>query len=181
MGAALQMLATLEWSYALLNGAEATVLRAISIFAASFETDSVVRVVAHQGIAPSNVFDAIAGLRSKSMLRSIRPRASCDIACWTARAHLLATGSRSAASMTPYRQVMLDILRRAVGQHATMPARKWHAFYSDGVDDLRKAVDSHSTFTGRKCNTFCYRKSSCTRRSSLRCRDAAKSLGRSAR
>src|SRR5262249_6515385 len=62
------LLVTLEWSYALLTRNEATVLRAISHFAGSFDTDSALRVVAHHGLAPIDAFDAIAGLRAKSML-----------------------------------------------------------------------------------------------------------------
>src|SRR5262245_47959683 len=62
------LLVTLEWSYALLTRDEAAVLRAISIFASSFDTDSAIRVVEHLGLASSDAFDAIAGLRAKSML-----------------------------------------------------------------------------------------------------------------
>src|SRR5204862_8272854 len=62
------LLITLEWSYALLTRNETAVLRAISVFAGSFDTESVLRVVAHHGLAPPDTFDAIAGLRAKSML-----------------------------------------------------------------------------------------------------------------
>jgi len=38
-------------------------------------------------------------------------------------------------------RLQLEILTRAGAEHATMPARKWHATYGGQADDLRKALD----------------------------------------
>ena len=139
------LLVTLEWSYALLTGDEAVVLRAISIFAGSFDTDSVVRVVAHRHLAPIDALDAIAGLRAKSML-------SVDHSSGDLRYRLLdstrafagnlldAHGELSAVAAS-HARLLLEILTRAGAEHATLPARKWHSSYAGQADDLRKAID----------------------------------------
>lgn len=139
------LLVTLEWSYALLTSDEAAVLRAISIFAGSFDTDAAVRIVAHLALAPSATFDAVAGLRAKSML-------SVDQTFGELRYRLLDStrafagdlldgqGELNAVSAS-HARLQLEILTRAGAEHATMPARKWHATYGGQADDLRKALD----------------------------------------
>lgn len=139
------LLVTLEWSYALLTRDEAIVLRAMSIFAGSFDTDSVVRLVAHHHLAPSDTLDAIAGLRAKSMLSV--DQSSGEL--WyrlldSTRAfasNLLDTLGEWAAVSASHARLLLEILTRAGMDHVTMPARKWHLSYAGQVDDLRKALD----------------------------------------
>jgi hypothetical protein len=139
------LLVTLEWSYALLTRDEAAVLRAISIFAGSFDTDSVIRVVAHLGLAPSDTFDAIAGLRAKSMLSvdqtsgELRHRLLDSTRAFAG--DLLGSHGELAAVSASHARLQLEILARAGAEHATMPARKWHATYGGQADDLRKALD----------------------------------------
>jgi predicted ATPase/DNA-binding winged helix-turn-helix (wHTH) protein len=139
------LLVTLEWSYALLTRDEATVLRAISIFAGSFDTDSVVRVVAQHRLAPSDTFDAIAGLRAKSMLSvdqtsgELRYRLLDSTRAFAGT--LLEAQGEWAAVSASHARLQLEILTRAGVEHATMPARKWHASYAGQADDLRKALD----------------------------------------
>src|SRR5262245_41169387 len=139
------LLVTLEWSYALLTRDEAAVLRAISIFAGSFDVDSVLRVVAHLGLASSDTFDAIAGLRAKSMLSvdqtsgELRYRFS-DCTRAFAGGLLDSHGELNAVSAS-HAHLQLEILTRAGAEHATIPARNWHATYGGQADDLRKALD----------------------------------------
>jgi len=140
------LLVTLEWSYALLTDIEASVLRALSIFAGSFDTDSAVRLVAHLALAPVDAFDAIAGLRAKSML-SLDP--SSEVLRYrlldTTKAFactLLATATHELSFVIEsHARLQLDIQTRAALEHATMTAHKWHATYGGQADDLRKAID----------------------------------------
>ncbi|MCV9942158.1 MULTISPECIES: winged helix-turn-helix domain-containing protein [unclassified Rhizobium] len=139
------LLVTLEWSYALLTSDEAAVLRAISIFAGSFDTDAAVRVVAHLGLAPSATFDAIAGLSAKSMLSvdqtfgELRHRLLDSTRAFAG--DLLDSQGELGAVSASHARLQLEILTRAGAEHATMPARRWHATYGGRADDLRKALD----------------------------------------
>jgi predicted ATPase/DNA-binding winged helix-turn-helix (wHTH) protein len=139
------LLVTLEWSYALLTEDEAVVLRAMSIFAGSFDTDSVVRVVAHHPLAPSDALDAIAGLRSKSMLSvdqnsgELRYRLLDSTRAFAS--NLLETQGELSAVSASHARLLLEILTRAGAEHATLPARRWHLSYAGHADDLRKALD----------------------------------------
>jgi predicted ATPase/DNA-binding winged helix-turn-helix (wHTH) protein len=139
------LLVTLEWSYALLTGDEAVVLRAMSIFAGSFDTDSVVHVVAHHPLSPSDALDAIAGLRAKSMLSvdqssgELRYRLLDSTRAFAS--HLLDTRGELSAVSARHARRLLEILTRAGVEHVTMPARKWHLSYAGQADDLRKAID----------------------------------------
>jgi predicted ATPase/DNA-binding winged helix-turn-helix (wHTH) protein len=139
------LLVTLEWSYALLTRDEAVVLRAMSIFAGSFDTDSVVHVLAHRDLAPIDVLDAIAGLRAKSMLSvaqssgELRYRLLDSTRAFASG--LLATQGELAAISASHARLLLELLTRAGAEHATLPARKWHLSYAGQADDLRKAID----------------------------------------
>lgn len=62
------LLATLEWSYALLTETEAALLRICSVFVGQFEANALLQLAAYHKLDPADVFDALAGLRSKSML-----------------------------------------------------------------------------------------------------------------
>jgi tetratricopeptide (TPR) repeat protein len=139
------LLVTLEWSYALLTGDEAVVLRAMSIFAGSFDTDSVVHVMTHRHLTPIDVLDAIAGLRAKSMLSvdqssgELRYRLLDSTRAFAS--HLLDTQGELVAVAASHARLLLEILTRAGAEHATLPARKWHLSYAGHADDLRKALD----------------------------------------
>jgi len=139
------LLVTLEWSYALLTGNEATVLRAISYFAGAFDTASVLRLVAHHGLAPIDTFEAVAGLRAKSMLSVDQTSGELRYRLLdTTRAfasNLLESHGESAAVSASHARLQLDILNRAGTDHATMPPRRWHATYAGQADDLRKALE----------------------------------------
>jgi predicted ATPase len=139
------LLVTLEWSYALLTKDEAAVLRAISIFPGSFDMDSVIRIVAHLGLASSETFDAIAGLLAKSMLSVDQtysePRHRMLDSTRAFAGDLLKSHGELDTVSASHARLQLEILTRAGAEHATMPARRWHATYSGQADDLRKALD----------------------------------------
>jgi len=139
------LLLTLEWSYALLTRDEALVLRALAIFAGSFDTDSVVGVLAGHDLSPVAAFDAVAGLRAKSMISvdqtsgELRHRLLDSTRAFAG--DLLASHGELAAVSANHAKLQLEILGRASAEHATMPAGKWHATYGGQADDLRKAID----------------------------------------
>ncbi|TCL67173.1 winged helix-turn-helix domain-containing protein [Rhizobium sp. BK251] len=139
------LLATLEWSYALLTREEAAVLRAISIFVAYFDTDSIVRVVAHLSRDPIDIFDAVAGLRAKSMLvveqisGELRYRLLDSTRAFAA--DLLERSGELPKVSENHARLMLEIFSRANIERATLPSRKWHTTYLGHADDLRKATD----------------------------------------
>ncbi|MCS3498678.1 putative ATPase/DNA-binding winged helix-turn-helix (wHTH) protein [Bradyrhizobium japonicum] len=139
------LLVTLEWSYALLNEDEARTLRAISIFAGSFDADSVAHVVAHSGETSFSAFDAIAALRAKSMISEdhstgkLRHRLLDSTRAFAST--LLEGHGEVAAVSTRHARLQLEILTRAGEEHASLSARAWHARYGGQVDDLRKALD----------------------------------------
>jgi len=61
--------ATLDWSYALLNGQERAVFRRLAVFAAGFTLAAAERVVAFGGLRPAQVLDLLTRLADKSLLR----------------------------------------------------------------------------------------------------------------
>ncbi len=138
------LLATLEWSYALLTKSEAAVLRAISIFMGTFDMDAVVSVVAHHDLDPTVAFDAVAGLRAKSMLSveriagGMRYRLLDSTRAFAG--NLLEASEELSAVSDAYARLLLGILARANADQARLPARQWHAIYAGHADDLRKAI-----------------------------------------
>ncbi|KWV54844.1 hypothetical protein AS026_38490 [Rhizobium altiplani] len=138
------LLATLEWSYALLTKSEAAVLRSVSIFMGTFDMDAVVNVVVHHDLDPTAVFDAIAGLRAKSMLSveqiagGMRYRLLDSTRAFAG--NLLETSGELPAVSGAHARLMLGIFARANADRARLPARPWHAAYAGNADDLRRAI-----------------------------------------
>jgi len=136
------LLATLEWSYGLLSKSEAAVLRSISIFMGTFDIDAVVSVVSD--LDPTTVFDAIAGLRAKSMLSveqiagAMRYRLLDSTRAFAG--NLLETSGELPAMSGAHARLMLGIFARANADRARLPARQWHAAYAAHADDLRRAI-----------------------------------------
>ncbi|OAV54811.1 hypothetical protein A6U98_09640 [Rhizobium sp. WYCCWR10014] len=138
------LLATMQWSYALLTKSEAAVLRAISIFMGTFDMDEVVCIVVHHGLDPTVVFDAIAGLRAKSMLSveqmsgGMRYRLLDSTRAFAGNL-LEAAGELTAVSQA-HARLVLDIFTRANADQARLPTRQWHIAYASRADDLRRAI-----------------------------------------
>ncbi|MEJ0008272.1 MAG: NB-ARC domain-containing protein [Steroidobacteraceae bacterium] len=139
------LLATLQWSYSLLSENEATILRAVSIFAGAFDMDAVVAVAVHRSIDLAHTLDAISGLRSKSML-SVDQRSGklryrlLDTTRAFAR-ELAETRIETAMVSSLHARLVLDMLNRANRereQAGTSEARDGFLALSD---DLRKALD----------------------------------------
>ncbi|QKK29019.1 winged helix-turn-helix domain-containing protein [Rhizobium indicum] len=138
------LLATMQWSYALLTKSEASVLRATSIFMGTFDMDEVVSIVVHSGLDPTVVFDAIAGLRAKSMLSveqmsgGMRYRLLDSTRAFAGNL-LEAAGELTAVSQA-HARLVLDIFARANADQARLSTRQWHIAYASRADDLRRAI-----------------------------------------
>nr|WP_255426591.1 LuxR C-terminal-related transcriptional regulator [Pseudonocardia sp. C8] len=65
------LVASLDWSYDLLDAAQRLALARLSVFAGSFELDAAEAVVAGDGIDGDDVLDLVAGLVEQSMLEII--------------------------------------------------------------------------------------------------------------
>jgi predicted ATPase/DNA-binding winged helix-turn-helix (wHTH) protein len=146
------LLITLEWSYALLNREEATVLRATSIFAGPFDASAATRVVGHAGISELNALDALAGLRAKSMV-------SVDKTAGGLRYRLLDSTRAFAWSLLEghgelervslgHARYALDACAHAGAIQATSAAHDWRMSHASLVDELRKALDWALTRSG---------------------------------
>ncbi|MGO8049566.1 ATP-binding protein [Rhizobium leguminosarum] len=138
------LLATMQWSYELLTKSEAAVLRAISIFMGTFDLDAVVSVVAHHCLDPTDVFDAVAGLRAKSMLSveqiagEMRYRLLDSTRAFAG--NLLETSGEMPAVSGAHARLMLGNFARANADQSRLPARQWYAAYASHADDLRSAI-----------------------------------------
>jgi predicted ATPase/DNA-binding winged helix-turn-helix (wHTH) protein len=139
------LLVTLEWSYTLLTDIEAHVLRAMSIFAGPFATDELVRVVNYMTFDGNQVFDAINGLRSKSMVSidhtpgELRYRL-LDTTRIFARDLLKSHGEYSTVALQ-HAHLQLETQRRGRLEHSNIPKQQWYASYAAKADDFRAAVD----------------------------------------
>ncbi|OOG76316.1 hypothetical protein B0E45_00935 [Sinorhizobium sp. A49] len=135
---------TLQWSYELLTKSEAAVLRAISIFIGTFDMDAVVGVIAHHGLDPTDAFDAVAGLRAKSMVSveqiagGMRYRLLDGTRAFAG--NLLETSGEMPAVSEAHARLMLGTLARANADQSRLPARQWYAAYASHSDDLRRAI-----------------------------------------
>lgn len=139
------LLATLEWSYALLTTNEAALLRALSIFAGSFDMDSAVAAVAHTGLSLVDTYDAVSQLHAKTMIgldqTSGHLRYRLLDTTRTFAGSLLEDQGELAAVSASHARLQLEILQHAGANRSAMPAGKWQATYGGLADDLRKAVD----------------------------------------
>ncbi len=138
------LLATLEWSYAMLTETEAAVLRTASVFAQPFEPNAILRVIRHHHFDPAIVFDALAGLRSKSMLSiehasdEIRYRLLDSTRAFAA--NLLEISGELEQVSAAYARYVLEVFEKSITEQARLPAQQWYATYATRAEELRKAI-----------------------------------------
>lgn len=142
--------ATLDWSFALLNPAERTALRQLSVFAAPFRLDTAARVVAVEGLDAHAVLRAIQGLVDLSLLQ-VQPPAGQAVPL---RLRLLETTrlyaiEALAQSGTTQRQTaqarhvaaLADLAAQACSDFYTAADADWTARWGPDVDDFMRAFD----------------------------------------
>lgn len=139
------LLVTLQWSYALLGDDERKLLRAVSIFAGTFDAEAAVRVAADEDFSALDVMDAIAGLRGKSMLCLDRPSGEFQYRLLDSTRAFAATlrdshGETAGVAMR-HARLQLERLDRAASEQRSLSARAWRAACGGLIDELRKALD----------------------------------------
>lgn len=72
------MAAALEWSHALLNGAEQSVLRRLAVMAGPFSPASAQAVACGDGLGPGAVLDALGALVERSLVMATAPAAGAE-------------------------------------------------------------------------------------------------------
>ncbi|EGX99470.1 transcriptional regulator [Nitrospirillum viridazoti Y2] len=136
--------ATLNWSYGLLSGNEARLLRHLSVFGGTFALDDVIDAFGHL----ANDEDIIAWLEAlavKSMVsvsyagRRRRYRL-LDSTRTFASERLIERGEQQAA-MTAYGRFILALFERAEADWTWRPREDWTALYGGWSADLRRMID----------------------------------------
>jgi predicted ATPase/DNA-binding winged helix-turn-helix (wHTH) protein len=134
--------AMLDWSYNLLAEEEAALLRAISVFASSFDAEDAAAVT---GGHLSAVSDALAQLASKSLLAaSIAGDALTYRLLDTTRAYASdqrQLSGEDAAICNAHAEHVCAVLERAAEEWNERPSQEWAADYGRWLDDLRSALD----------------------------------------
>ena len=135
--------ATLDWSYSLVSPIEASLLRALSVFAGAFTLDGASAV---SNIPRADVVHPLAQLAAKSLL-AVDIDTSAEGVTYrlleTTRAYCLERLGWSGEDQPVHRrhaEQVCAILERAGSEWAQRPAREWGASYVRVLDDLRAAL-----------------------------------------
>jgi predicted ATPase/class 3 adenylate cyclase len=138
------LLATLEWSYAVLDEREQSVFNRLGVFAGTFSAEAVAAVCSDDQIDPDDVLDILSSLVDKSLVVAAGARPATRYRLLeTTRAyalqHLVADPGATAARR---RQVeyfhALSLHLNATFGHG--PLAEWFATYSQDVDNFRAAL-----------------------------------------
>ncbi|MFC7614354.1 ATP-binding protein [Actinokineospora soli] len=145
--------ATLEWSHALLDPADQTLLRRIAVFVAPFPADAAARVAGFAPLDPASVVDGLARLTEQSLLTVVpspggtRYRTLETIRQFGAE-HLAAAGERDAVHARH-----LDWCSTTAAELAadtTSPTGRWRARFDAAADDMRAALGRVADQPGRQ-------------------------------
>ncbi|ADG10883.1 transcriptional regulator [Caulobacter segnis] len=140
------LLDTLKWSYSLLTTQEASALQACSVFADVFGTEAVLELAASVALSPIEIIDALAGLRSKSMV-AVEHREGglayrlLDSTRTFAAALLERRDETAASTYSAHARWVLKMLDQAAADRSAMTPRLWRAAYANLIYDMRKALD----------------------------------------
>lgn len=136
---------TLRWSYDLLTLQEASLLRAVSVFAGEFDSEAATVVGASVSLTSVDVSDALASLRAKSMLSAapvgtqVRYRL-LDSTRSFAR-EILDACEETVAVSGAHARLVLTKLRHVNSEQATLAPEDWRRLSVVLIDDLRAAID----------------------------------------
>ena len=137
--------ASLAWSYQLLDDVQRLALARLSVFAASFELDAAIDVVAGEGIDRDDALDLVAGLVEQSLVQVVERRGRARYRLLeTIRVYArqrLSDLDDPARVRTRHLEFHVDLARRAgAGLIAGQP-EPWVARLTADLDDLRAAMD----------------------------------------
>ncbi len=135
------LMETLDWSYSLLTEREATLLRAVSVFAGVFSVDDASAI---SNMAPGDAADALAELTAKSLLATdLNSDGTALRLLESMRAYSLerlgASGEYATARQR-HAEHVLKVLERAANEWAQRSAGEWGTTYGRLIDDLRGAL-----------------------------------------
>lgn len=137
--------ATLDWSYALLDGRQQTLLRRLGAFAGGFTLDSACCVGADAAITSRDVPDLLSDLIEKSLVALETDASAVRYRLLdTMRAYAFAKLSEStefAAIRRQHAECFRDLFERSLSEWQTRPADDWLRSYSPEVDNVRLALD----------------------------------------
>ncbi len=139
------LLATLDWSYRLLSGDEAALLRLLSVFAGAFTLQDVVGVGRCLERSAEDLAACLENLAGKSLLSATISETGLqyrllDITRHYAgeRLRVAAEQRRASASHAGY---LLGLFERAEAEWQWRVREEWTATYGRRANDLRRAID----------------------------------------
>jgi len=139
------LLDTLKWSYSLLTNQEASALQACSVFAGVFGHEAIVDLAASVALSPIEIIDALAGLRSKSMVAVEHQEGGLAYRLLDSTrafaAGLLERRDEAASVYSAHARWVLKMLGQAAADQPAMSPRLWRATYANLIYDMRKALD----------------------------------------
>ncbi|MGN8343037.1 ATP-binding protein [Pseudomonas sp. SMV71] len=139
------LLATLDWSFALLTVCEQICLRRLAVFMGSFNLASAAAVIVGPHVAPDQVLVSISQLVAKSLLNvevgdeEVRYRLLDTTRSYASEK--LAAAGELAASQERHAERCLALMEQAENDWEHTPTPLWIARYAAYRDDIRAALD----------------------------------------
>ena len=138
------LLATIDWSYRLLPQREATIFRAVSAFAESFELEDAVHVGGVAGLDTVDVVTGLGGLVAKSLLTAEVSGPGLRYRLLDSTRHFAAEKRRAESTdaliLKSHAQRVLDLFRRSEDEWQWLETADWTKRYASRFADLRAAL-----------------------------------------
>jgi predicted ATPase/DNA-binding winged helix-turn-helix (wHTH) protein len=138
------LLATLDWSHALLSSPEQVVLRRIGAFAGSFGMDAANVLAQDEHLDEWAVLDALGGLIDKSLLQVEQldpPRYRLLDTTRLYALDRLGDAGETAVVRARHASVMASLAQRALADHYVLSDAQWNARYAPDEQDLQAAFE----------------------------------------
>jgi predicted ATPase/DNA-binding winged helix-turn-helix (wHTH) protein len=138
------LLATLDWSHALLSPQEQVVLRCIGAFAGSFGMETASLLAQDDDLDEWAVLDALGGLIDKSLLQVEQldpPRYRLLETTRLYAVDRLSDAGEAAVVRARHAAVMASLAERASADHYELPDAQWNARYAPDDQDLQAAFE----------------------------------------
>ena len=138
------LLATIDWSYRLLPQREASIFRAVSAFAESFELEDAVHVGGAVGLDAVDVVTGLGGLVAKSLLTAEVSGPGLRYRQLDSTRHFAAEKRRAESTdaliLKSHAQRVLDLFRRSEDEWHWLETADWTKRYASRFADLRAAL-----------------------------------------
>jgi predicted ATPase/DNA-binding winged helix-turn-helix (wHTH) protein len=138
------LMTTLDWSYRLLSGDEAWLLRRLSLFGGTFTLDDVAGTMASSGRAIEDIARWLEGLAAKSLLsvsyRAGGPRYRLLDSTRSFAAERLRGAGEQDAAMLGHARYLLHLFEQAEAEWHWRTRTDWTARYGHWANDLRRAI-----------------------------------------